>query len=466
MNNRWRKRIEPAWPAAKKRAHSMAGVPVAILALALLASACGGGSVKDGESKGTKAVDEPAPPAAAAKPKEPIELVVKDSIFGWTNEAFVTNYATAIEKKFPHIKLKFVDYASSKLPEMVASKQQIDIVLASLNNFYAALLDTGLKYDITPEIKKFKYDLNRLDPGTVALAKQLADGGMYGLPIVGSPTAITYNKDLFDKFGVSYPKDDMTWEQFIDLTKRMSRVEGGVQYRGSLLFTNFTILRNPLSLGFIDPATDKAVVNTDKWKNFFDQFANLYRVPGNQTDKSLFSGTPGLNTFVKDQNVAMISMVSGTNVKGVWVDAGMNVDYVQFPTFKEAPGMGPQPYPTYFYVSSTSKYKDEVFEVLTYLTSDEYQMEASKLGNITVLNNKSIQAALASSLPEFKGKNISAFIPKQVAPPAYQTKYDSVVRGFMDAAFKDVATGLKDINTALREAEEGANKAIAESKAK
>jgi multiple sugar transport system substrate-binding protein len=144
----------------------------------------------------------------------------------------------------------------------------------------------------------------------------------------------------------------------------------------------------------------------------------------------------------------------------------MNVDYVQFPTFKEAPGMGPQPYPTYFYVSSTSKYKDEVFEVLAYLTSDEYQMEASKLGNITVLNNKSIQAALASSLPEFKGKNISAFIPKQVAPPAYQTKYDSVVRGFMDAAFKDVATGLKDINTALREAEEGANKAIAESKAK
>lgn len=449
-------------PRGKTAAAALALVPL------LLASACAGGG-KDGGA-GTQpgaGVSEPAPAVVQEKPKEPITLVVKDSIFGWTDEAFRTNYGQAIEKKFPNIKLKFVNYSGSKLTDMIAAKDQIDIVLASLNNFYAGIVDTGLKYDITPEIKKFKYDLNRLDPGTVALAKQLADGGMYGLPIVGSPTAITYNKDLFDKFGVPYPKDGMTWDEFLDVSKKMSRVDGGVQYHGSLIFSNFMILRNPLSLGFIDPATDKALINTDKWKNFIDLFAGMYKLPGNEIkDINLFSGTPGLNLLIKDQTVAMFSAVSGTNVKGQWVDAGMNVDYVQFPTFKETPGMGPQPYPTYFYVSATSQYKDEVFQVLAYLTSDEYQLEASKLGNITVLNNPQIRSALASALPEFKGKNIGAFIPKQIAPPAYQTKYDSIVRGFVDTALKDVAMGRKDTNTALREAEEGANKAIEALKAK
>ncbi|MDF2722283.1 MAG: hypothetical protein K0Q59_1958 [Paenibacillus sp.] len=40
---------------------------------------------------------------------------------------------------------------------------------------------------------------------------------------------------------------------------------------------------------------------------------------------------------------------------------------------------------------------------------------------------------------EFKSKNVSAFIPKQIAPPAYQTQYDSLVRRFLDSSFKEVA---------------------------
>ncbi|WP_158301557.1 hypothetical protein [Paenibacillus mesophilus] len=38
-------------------------------------------------------------------------------------------------------------------------------------------------------------------------------------------------------------------------------------------------------------------------------------------------------------------------------------DMVAYPGYKEAPGTGPQPLPTLFGITSTSKHKDEAMEV-------------------------------------------------------------------------------------------------------
>lgn len=454
------KKLGYVWPHTKK------GIVLLLVALILLA-ACGDNTKKGQKIDKNDSADSVNPVVEnnEPEPKDPIQLIFKDSIMGYANEYFMENYAAPIEKKFSHIKLTFVPSSQSTIPEMIVAKEPFDIVIASLNNFYAAIVDTDVKFDLMPLIKKYNYDLERLDPATVALAKQLADGGLYGLPIHASGAAITYNMELFDKFGVDYPSDGMDWDQFIALADRMTRVDGGVQYRGAHIFTNFMILRNSFSLGFIDPASEKVNVDTDQWKNYFEQFARLYRIPGNEVTGNKFSGMLAVEDFTKEQVVAMYSLLSGSSIESYAVDAGLQVDFVQFPTFREMSGVGPQAYPLYFYLSSTSQVKDDAFEVLAYLTSDEYQMESSKQGNFTVLQNPSIQNALAESLPKFNGKNVKAFMPDRFAPPAYQTKYDSIVRGFLDSEFKNVVNGQKDINTALRDANEAGNQRMEELKA-
>ena len=52
------------------------------------------------------------------------------------------------------------------------------------------------------------------------------DNGQYGLPYQCNVQGIFYNKDLFDKAGVEYPTNDTTYEEFIEMVKKLK--ESGV----------------------------------------------------------------------------------------------------------------------------------------------------------------------------------------------------------------------------------------------
>lgn len=51
---------------------------------------------------------------------------------------------------------------------------------------------------------------------------------------VRNTEAVFYNKDLFDKFGIDYPTDNMTWDEMYELSKNMTRSDGDIQYYGYL----------------------------------------------------------------------------------------------------------------------------------------------------------------------------------------------------------------------------------------
>lgn len=117
-------------------------------------------------------------------------------------------------------------------------------------------------------------------------------------------------------------------------------------------------------------------------------------------------------------------------------------------------------------ISSTSKNKDLAFEILTALTSDEYQMKISKAGTLPVVTTPEVikafgQSADGSNGRNFKGKNVGAFFAKERAKPSFVTKYDDIVAKRMTTAFNAIVAGEKDSISALREAQEGATKDIA-----
>lgn len=104
--------------------------------------------------------------------------------------------------------------------------------------------------------------------------------------------------------------------------------------------------------------------------------------------------------------------------------------------------IGPQPYPNNFYITSISEHKEQAFQAISYLTSEEFQMQASKAGRIlTTTTSKAVKESFGQDNPMYKGKNVKALQPIQYASAA----------GFSQK---------QDINTGLQQATELANKKI------
>jgi len=81
-----------------------------------------------------------------------------------------------------------------------------------------------------------------------------------------------------------------------------------------------------------------------------------------------------------------------------------------------------------------------------------------------VLKDKEAQQAIANA-PFLKGKNINAIFPPNMAAPSFITEYHSLALTQLTAEVNQVIQGKVDINTALRNAAEKADKAIDAAKA-
>lgn len=429
----------------------------AAVAVLLMVAGCGGKEKGDGN----EVAETDKERNQASVKKDPIEIVFQDSTGNWTPEKFNKDYGSYITQKFPHISVKLLPYAKgSTVADLLPTGAQMDIIIGSPGVMYTNILNHGVQFDMTPLIQKHKYDLSRLNPEAVQLSRQVAKGGMYDIPFTMQPSPIVYNKDIFDKFGVPYPKDGMTWDDVFEIAKKLTRVDGGVQYRGLFVSIGHLNLRSQLSLNFLDPSTEKAVVDSDGWKQFYDNITRFFKLPGYELKADTATLAAQRNMWQKDKTVAMWLPVSGAPVY-----EGMNYDYAAFPEFRSLPNVGPQPYPASFYMTSMSKHKDDAFEVIASLTSDEFQLINSKKGNLTVLNNAEIKKAFGQDAPEYKGKNLKAMMPDRHAAPFVTGKYNGIAEAEMTSAFIGTVTGAKDLNTALRDASEAINKKVADQKA-
>jgi multiple sugar transport system substrate-binding protein len=381
--------------------------------------------------------------------------------YALAEEDFNKTYGDPLRKKFPNVVLKYVVPAKGqKIQDLVPAGESMDIIFDSIGQVHANIYSLELQTDIMPLIQSKKYDLSKLEPTAVEAMKGIAKGGMYGLPVNLSPAGLFYNKDLFDKFGVGYPKDNMTWDEVYDLAKKMTRSEGGVQYLGYTTSSGHQALTNQFGLSFIDPISEKAVMNSDGWIKVMQSIVRFYQIPGyNLTSKDLAVASMR-DMYAVEKRVAMY-----TNFSGVTDPEGMNWDVVTIPTYPDAPGIGVQPYPTYWHVTSNSKNKELAFDMIAWLTSEEFQVPFTRKGNATILNDPAIKQQFGQDTPTLKGKNVSALFPAKRPSPSYFSPYHSLAYSKFPAAFTQIASGQKDVVTALREADEQANKAIEVEKA-
>ncbi|MDF2661364.1 MAG: extracellular solute-binding protein family 1, partial [Paenibacillus sp.] len=162
------------------------------------------------------------------------------------------------------------------------------------------------------------------------------------------------------------------------------------------------------------------------------------------------------------------------NQINVYLNLPENVkwDIVSVPYMPDAPKKMPIRGPSYWSITQQSKHKEEAFQVIAAMLSDEVQMRDSRNGMPTTLNNKAIQDALGKDNPMFQNKNMNAvnYYPPADLPPRRASGLVNISESsqatIISEQLQKVARNQADVNTSLREADERIRKLIEQEKSK
>ncbi|MGY5778305.1 ABC transporter substrate-binding protein [Rhizobium sp. LEGMi135b] len=157
--------------------------------------------------------------------------------YGSFRERFYQPLADAFMKEHPDIKIKFrapaTDYYEGHLAVVreAMTGQTPDIFFAGMNllpDLVSTLAPRGQITDMTPFLEKEggewmdkNYAANVLDLGRI-------DGHQWGIPFNASTPIAYFNSDLVRKAGADPQHLPKSWEEFIELAKKIRKADDGV----------------------------------------------------------------------------------------------------------------------------------------------------------------------------------------------------------------------------------------------
>jgi multiple sugar transport system substrate-binding protein len=172
--------------------------------VALLTSACGGGSSNSGQSTGAGPVPDP---------KEPVTI----SFSSWIgNETTIKDLYKKFHEEHPNITIEFQNVPAEE------SQQKLTAQVAGGNPPDAAFVDASTVAGFASRGALVKLD-DYIKRGDVVDPDDYVDAfktfttykkSMYGLPFDGESTALFYRTDLFKDAGIDAPPT--TWDEFKD----------------------------------------------------------------------------------------------------------------------------------------------------------------------------------------------------------------------------------------------------------
>lgn len=265
------------------------------------------------------------------------------------------------EAKNPDIKVEFMHIPQNyfqKIHLLFASNTAPDVIF--INNLSLPIYaNAGVLEPVAEDIDLKSYDKNIL--------KSLSwKGVLYAVPRDVSNLVIFYNKDLFDKYGVSYPDKSWTFDDFLRTSQALTR-DGhfGISFEeDSLFFLPYLmsegggILSDDLSTVIVDD------VKSQKGLKYYADLRKKYHVAPLAEE----SASATMAQLFLQEKLAM-------QLSGRWLvpkyreEAKFDWDIVNFP-YGDAGSIVPLD-SSGWSVAKSSKHKDEAFRLVKYLSSKE-----------------------------------------------------------------------------------------------
>lgn len=443
---RLRPRARPSRPAecSRKRAGAAAGGLLAVLpaACALLAACTSTGS------------DDPGP--------QTLRIPFA------SEQTFQYSYGDFFAVKFPDIRVEIIPTNGLRAPgknydeeyEKLIREQKPDLLI-TYSTDYMKLADKGLLLDLEPLAKRSKYDLDAFFPAAIAQLKDNADGKLYGLAPEFSSSALYYNKDLFDRYGVPYPTNRMTWDDTMLLARRFpvdpdpdKRIYG-IHEKYSKPFDFVNDIAGTENITYVSADGKKLTLDSDVWTKAFHQVIDGFK-SGNlyyyyKDGKRISYGpeeTKQMDLFSAGRAAMMISGTEQMFRMKQWGTGGFAWDVVTVPV-----DPGDPDYTRYFYVSpiyaiaANAEHAETAWKVVQYFNGEEAAKVAQKTSDVLSTRNTFTKTQDGHSLEPFyilkrRQMDLSSYTP---APAAFFQSFETLVIHEVDEA----VNGRKTVNEAL-----------------
>lgn len=190
-----------------------------------------------------------------------------------------------------------------KVKEILTGSNPVDVMIFDMS-MLGPLVDENLLKQLDPLLKDDKIDVSVFVPSVIDAIKEQGNNNIYALAPTFMPSALYYNKKLFQQEGVAPPRDGMSWDEVFALAKQMTKGTGKDaifgfsfnQWGGS--GENFWDIQNfaaPLQLRMYDKSAEKMTINTPQWENLWQTVYDLYkaRVVPHQDDMNVDMPTDG-----------------------------------------------------------------------------------------------------------------------------------------------------------------------------
>ncbi|MDF2726379.1 MAG: ABC-type sugar transport system, periplasmic component [Paenibacillus sp.] len=261
--------------------------------------------------------------------------------------------------------------------------------------------------ELSPLIKQDSIDLNAYTDVALEQLRMLGDGKLIALSPVFSATATFYNKELFDRFGVAYPTNNMSWQSMMELAKHFARSEGGKPYYGivtsQLPFGLVQRYINGTGAAYLSEDRKKALYNSDSYRLAMEAAIEAYRTgafylpPEKQTDNKFISGEAAIALF----SPSLIDGMKQASAKG---QPTVKWDIVTEPVDPKKPNISSfgANIQEAFAISAESSHKSEAWSVIKAIMSKEMADELAK-------TKSSVLSTRKDSVLTIDGRRMDAF---------------------------------------------------------
>ncbi len=310
----------------------------------------------------------------------------------------VKGFIDEFEKRFPDIKVEVIHAQEyySKLQTMMSAGTPPDVMYMG-SDYFPGYVSKGTLLDLTPFIKNDPdtnlppFNINDYFPEVVK--PFIYKGRYYGIPKDFTTLALYYNKDIFDKMGIKYPKEGWTWKDFKETAIKLTQ-----DFNGDGLIDQFGFVLE-LWLGYwiswirqnggkvYDEATGKYVIgkepylsrNAEAIKFLYDLMYKYHCVPTLQETRDM-----GTSQLFETGKVGMCTY-------GRWrtlelKHASFRWDVAPLPRGKKKASVL---FTVCYSISSQSKHKKEAWKLVKFLVGEIGQKFTAQSG-LAVPSLKSI----------------------------------------------------------------------------
>ena len=312
-------------------------------------------------------------------------------------------------------KIEVVDWDNYwTLLEAGASGGTMPDVFWMHSNTVQKYMENDILLDLTDYVAKdSSIDMSKYYEGVVELYTRKSDGKTFALPKDHDTIALLYNKAIFDKYGVSYPTEEWTWEDMYEAAKKITEESKGEVYGMAMNTSNnqdgwYNLIYSYGGKVITDDHKGTTIGSAES-KAGMEMMRKLLSVGAPQsvvaetgTDSLFMSskcamitqGSWMINTFYKAENHADYywSLLPYADLNG-------NGKCEKEERWSAYNGLG-------WAACAKTKNPDACYSLIAYLCSEAGQKKQAELG-VTMGGMKGISDSFSGA---FKGMDVSAFI--------------------------------------------------------